>query len=123
MTLICGYRFCFHRSGDHRRLDRRGRAFPTRRSSDLTPEHLNAGGACQGGAIYTLADTAFAFAANSHLQMTVTASSTISFFRPATTGYLYAEARETVNQHRLPFVLVEVTDVYVNLIANYTASG
>lgn len=32
----------------------------------VTPEHLNGGGVCQGGALFTLADLAFAAAANSH---------------------------------------------------------
>ena len=31
----------------------------------ITPEHLNGGGVCQGGAIFTLADLAFAAATNS----------------------------------------------------------
>ena len=30
----------------------------------VTPDHLNAGGVCQGGALFTLADLAFAAAAN-----------------------------------------------------------
>ena len=31
----------------------------------IKPEHLNGGGVCQGGAIFTLADLAFAAATNS----------------------------------------------------------
>ena len=33
----------------------------------VTPEHLNGGGVCQGGALFTLADLACAAAFNSHL--------------------------------------------------------
>ena len=34
----------------------------------VTIEHLNAGGVCQGGALFTLADLAFAAVANSRKQ-------------------------------------------------------
>ena len=37
---------------------------------EIRPEHLNGGGVCQGGAIFTLADLAFAAAANSHARLT-----------------------------------------------------
>ena len=33
---------------------------------EIKPEHLNGGGVCPGGAIFTLADLAFAAATNSH---------------------------------------------------------
>ena len=36
----------------------------------IKPEHLNGGGVCQGGAIFTLADLAFAAATNSHARLT-----------------------------------------------------
>ena len=42
----------------------------------ITPEHLNGGGVCQGGAIFTLADLAFAAAVNSHGVLTFSTSST-----------------------------------------------
>lgn len=35
----------------------------------IKPEHLNGGGVCQGGAIFTLADLAFAAATNSHARL------------------------------------------------------
>ena len=37
---------------------------------EIKPEHLNGGGVCQGGAIFTLADLAFAAATNSHARLT-----------------------------------------------------
>ena len=37
---------------------------------EIKPAHLNGGGVCQGGAIFTLADLAFAAASNSHAQLT-----------------------------------------------------
>lgn len=44
----------------------------------VTKEHLNGGGVCQGGALFTLADLAFAAAINSHLELTFSTSSNIN---------------------------------------------
>ena len=41
----------------------------------IKPEHLNGGGVCQGGAIFTLADLAFAAATNSHARLTLSITS------------------------------------------------
>ena len=89
----------------------------------VSDDHLNAGGTVQGGAIFTLADLAFAAAVNSHDVFTVSTSSNITFFRPVTSGYIYAEAVEIVNHHRLPFAEVRVTDEQGELIALFTSSG
>ena len=43
----------------------------------IKPEHLNGGGVCQGGAIFTLADLAFAAATNSHARLTLSITSNI----------------------------------------------
>ena len=48
---------------------------------EIKPMHLNGGGVCQGGAIFTLADLAFAAATNSHAQLTFSITSSINFFR------------------------------------------
>ena len=37
----------------------------------VTEKHLNGGGVCQGGALFTLADLAFAAVANSRNQLTL----------------------------------------------------
>ena len=89
----------------------------------VSDDHLNAGGTVQGGAIFTLADLAFAAAVNSHDVFTVSTSSNITFFRPVTSGYIYAEAVEIVNHHRMPFAEVRVTDDEGQLIALFTSSG
>ena len=90
----------------------------------VTEEHLNGGGWCQGGALFTLADLAFAAAVNSHLQLTVSTSSNMTFFKSVPLGaYVYAEATETVNHHRVPFAEVRLTDEQGQLIAIFTSSG
>ena len=86
--------------------------------------HLNGGNFCLGGAIFTLADLAFAAAVNSHLVLTVSTSSNISFFRSVPLGAtVYAEARELVDHRRMPYAEVRVTDEQQRLVAIFTSSG
>ena len=85
------------------------------------PQHLNAGGVCQGGALFTLADLAFAAAVNGHGQLTVSVSSDIAFFQSAREGdVLTAEARETVNHHKIPYCEVKVTNQEGQLVCAFT---
>jgi acyl-CoA thioesterase len=61
----------------------------------VTAEMTNGHGICHGGLIFTLADSAFAFACNSHGESAVAAAASIDFLAPAATGdVLTAEARE-----------------------------
>ena len=48
--------------------------------------HLNGHGICHGGFIFTLADTTFAFACNSHNKNAVAAGCSIEFLRPTQEG-------------------------------------
>lgn len=89
----------------------------------VTEEHLNANGACQGGAIFTLADTLFAACANSHKLITVSTSSQITYFRPGRLGYLYAEAHEVFDHKRLPYCRVDVTNESGELVAVLNGNG
>lgn len=89
----------------------------------LTADHLNAGGACQGGVYFTLADLALAACMNSHGTLTVTTSANITFLRPASKGYIWAEAREVVDHKRMPYGEVRITDDDGRLLAVFTASG
>lgn len=58
-------------------------------------EDVNGHGICHGGIIFSLADSAFAFACNSRNQATVAQHNTISFIAPAQAGdRLTAIARE-----------------------------
>jgi len=58
-------------------------------------DHLNGHGSCHGGAIFTLADSAFAFACNSHNKVTVAQHCSVTFLAPGREGErLTATARE-----------------------------
>ncbi len=45
-------------------------------------QHLNGHGICHGGYIFTLADTAFAYACNSHNKLVVAQENTITYLSP-----------------------------------------
>lgn len=51
-------------------------------SMTVRPEHLNGHRICHGGYIFTLADTAFAFACNSYNAVTVAQENQITFLSP-----------------------------------------
>lgn len=90
----------------------------------VTEHHLNGGDVCQGGALFTLADLTFAAAVNSHGRLTVSTTSNISFFRPVSLGsWVFAEAQELVDHHRLPYAEVRLTDKQGRLVALFTSSG
>ncbi len=51
-------------------------------SFTVRPEHLNGHGICHGGYIFTLADSAFAFACNSYNRLVVAQHNSISYLSP-----------------------------------------
>ena len=83
----------------------------------LHPHHLNALKTVQGGAIFTLADFTFAVACNSHGTMAVALNVSITFMKAATTGVLWAEARELSKNFKVGAYTVEVKDDAVDLVA------
>ena len=83
----------------------------------LHPHHLNGYGTVQGGAIFTLADFAFAAASNSHGNVAVAINVSITFMKAGTTGTLWAEAREVSKNFKLGSYTVEVKDDQGELVA------
>lgn len=90
---------------------------------EIKPMHLNGGGVCQGGAIFTLADLAFAAATNSHARLTLSITSSIHFFKAESEGYLYAEAKEVFSHKRLANCEVSITNESGDLIATFNGTG
>ena len=60
----------------------------------ITTDLLNGNNVVQGGAIFTLADIAFAGAANAENKGMVTQSSNLTFLRPGSGEKLFASAKE-----------------------------
>jgi acyl-CoA thioesterase len=85
----------------------------------LQPHHLNGLGSAQGGAIFTLADYAFAAAANSHGTVAVAINVSITFMKAAATGTLWAEAREVSKNFKIGSYVVEVKDDQGDLVATF----
>ena len=53
---------------------------------EVTSDMINGFDVCHGGYIFTLADTAFAFAGNAYDQLTYAGGASIEFMRPAKVG-------------------------------------
>lgn len=72
---------------------------------------LNGHKICHGGLIFTLADSTFAFACNSHNKVTVAAGASIEFLKPAHLGdVLTCEGVEQVLQGRHGIYDMQVTN-------------
>jgi len=76
----------------------------------IMPYHFNAAGTVHGGAIFTLADYAFAVASNSHGRIAMGISTSVNFVKAAVKGTLYAEAVENSLNPKLASYTVTVTD-------------
>ena len=82
-----------------------------RASFVVTDKMLNGFGVCHGGFIFTLADTAFAFACNARDEVTVAAGATIDFLEAAHGGdELTATAVERRRRGRTGVYDVSVTN-------------
>jgi acyl-CoA thioesterase len=84
---------------------------------EVTPNHLNSHKTVHGGAIFTLADTAFAVASNSHGVPAAAINAHISFMKSVSSGILFADAEEFSLNPRLATYTVRVTDQDGNRIA------
>jgi acyl-CoA thioesterase len=86
--------------------------------------HLqNATGHVMGGALFTMADFAFAIAANYNRPVTVTLSSQISYLAPAKGDTLYAETHCIRDGRRACFYEADITDNLGNEVAKVMSNG
>ena len=87
-------------------------------SLTVAEHHCNGHKMCHGGFIFTLADSAFAFACNSYNQSTVAHQNSITFCAPARHGdLLVAKAEERVREGRSGVYDVTVTNQDGTVIA------
>jgi LAO/AO transport system kinase len=76
----------------------------------LGPHHLNFNGACHGGVVFALADTAFGLASNSHGVIAAGIDAHITYQQPAFEGdMLIAKALEVSRSRKLAVYRVDVT--------------
>ncbi len=90
---------------------------------NITSEHLNAVGGVQGGAVFTLADFAFAVATNCGERKVVSVKADISFMRATRGKKLIAHAVEKSSTRKLVFYDVEIRDDLDELIAAVSMTG
>jgi acyl-CoA thioesterase len=86
-------------------------------SMKIEPYHLNGAKTVHGGAIFTLADFAFAVASNSRGTLAMGINTSVSFVKATTIGTLYAEAREQALNPKLASYSVQITDDANDVVA------
>ena len=90
----------------------------------LGPQHMNANGTPMGGAIFTLADFAFAVAANGFSdKVTVSQHASVTFLAPAKGTQLRAEASCLKAGRTLCLYAVNITDDLGIQVAYVTVNG
>jgi acyl-CoA thioesterase len=86
--------------------------------------HLNGIRTVHGGALFTLADLAFAAAVNSHGTVAVALNVNISFLRPAfSNDTLWAEARENSLSSKVGSYTVEIRNQRDELVALFQGTA
>ena len=90
---------------------------------ELTENHLNGVGRVQGGAIFTLADYAFAAASNSRGRPTVGINVSISYYKTPVGKRLTATASEISAGNRISGYNVDVHDEDDSLVARFVGMG
>ncbi|TQM94950.1 hydroxyphenylacetyl-CoA thioesterase PaaI [Roseinatronobacter monicus] len=89
-------------------------------SMTITDQMTNGHGMCHGGYIFTLADSAFAFACNTYNQRVVAQHCAVTYLSPVETGArLQAHAREVSRRGRSGIYDVRVTDGSGAVIAEF----
>ncbi|MDG3579596.1 hydroxyphenylacetyl-CoA thioesterase PaaI [Rhizobium sp. YJ-22] len=87
---------------------------------DITEAMTNGHGTCHGGYMFTLADSAFAFACNSHNQRSVAQHCSVSFIAPAFRGdRLTASAQEVSRRGRSGIYDVRITNQEGEIVAEF----
>jgi acyl-CoA thioesterase len=89
-------------------------------SMTVTAAMANGQGNCHGGYIFTLADSAFAFACNSYNPVTVAQHCSVSYLRPVAIGdRLTATATETARGGRSGIYDVRITNQNGDHVAEF----
>jgi len=89
----------------------------------VSEKHLNGVNVVQGGALFTLADFAFAAASNSHGRIAVASNASISFFKGVSSGKLTAIASELNSGKTLSHFSIDIFDEVGGKIAHFTGTA
>lgn len=95
-----------------------------RMTMPIAEDMLNGHGVCHGGHIFTLADTAFAYACNGENRVTLAQHAQISFISPGQLGEtLTAEAREVAKTGRSGIYDVDVFGGDGRMVATFRGAS
>ena len=86
----------------------------------IEDKHLNSVDVVHGGALFTLADLAFAVASNSHGQVALAVNAHIPYLRAAQSGALYAVATEVDQPRKLGAYEVVISDDKGRIVATFS---
>lgn len=85
----------------------------------IEDKHLNSVDVVHGGALFTLADLAFAVASNSHGQVALAINAHITYLQAVSAGVLWAVATEVQKPRKLGVYEVVVSDEEGRTIATF----
>jgi acyl-CoA thioesterase len=89
----------------------------------VSENHLNGVNIIQGGALFTLADFAFAAASNSFGRIAVATNASITFFKGVSSGTIKAFAKELNSGKTLAHYSVDILDEAGTKIAYFTGTA
>jgi acyl-CoA thioesterase len=90
----------------------------------INDQMVNGFGIVHGGVVFAAADSAFAFACNSHGILTVALDVSISYTRPAHSGdILFVEARETHLGNKTGLYEIRTTNAAGELVALFKGTA
>lgn len=89
----------------------------------IGPDHLNGVGVVHGGLLFTLADFAFAAAVNAYGFVTLSISSSISYFHKSSEGIIFAEAKVVSRSNRIIHCDITILHDSRILLANFKGTG
>jgi acyl-CoA thioesterase len=90
----------------------------------ITEDMMNGFNSIHGGILFAAADSAFAFACNSHGHLTVALDATVSFTKPAKTGeLLHVEAVEVFLGNKIGIYDVRTTNEKDELVALFKGTA
>lgn len=89
---------------------------------EVTENHLNGVGVVHGGAIFGLADYAFAVASNSKGPVALAVNAQISYFKSPQGKKLTAKAREITSSRKLGHYQVDILDEDETPVARFTGT-
>jgi len=92
-------------------------------STTIKEEHLNGADVVHGGFLFSMADYAFAIAANSKNNLSLAINANILFSKAKSGGKLFAKAKELNDGKKIATYEVRISDEEDNTIATFTGTA